>query len=145
MKIATGAFLALALLTSGAALATRPEVEQAVMPEDMPAALHEGLPAAQAKPAGTSERYRLVGESSSCTIYRGPLLGEGLNDLVIPAECNDLMPGLSALRFWKEGGDGSVAFSSNGSDTPLLFSVADGAAYESYKPSRPLLSIVEAN
>lgn len=135
MKIATSAFMALALLTSGAALATRPDVETSATREPE-------SPAAEA-PAGGPERYRLVGEGTACTIYRGPLLGDGLNDLVIPAECNELMPGLSALRFWKEGSDGSVTFSSNGSDAPVLFAVADGVAYESYKPSRPLLSIVE--
>jgi hypothetical protein len=135
MKIATGAFIALALLTSGAALATRPEVAIPVVPEVRSATV--------TNPANGPDRYRLVGENAACTIHRGPLLGGGLNDLVIPAECNDLMPGLSALRFWKEGSDGSVTFSSNGSDSPVLFAVADGVAYESYKPSRPLLSIVE--
>lgn len=135
MKIATSAFIALALLTSGAAFATRPEVEMAAVQEDMSQT--------PTRPVVGPERYRLVGEDTSCTIYRGPLLGDGLNDLVIPAECNEIMPGLSALRFWKEGSDGSVTFSSNGSDAPVLFAVADGVAYESYKPSRPLLSIVE--
>jgi len=135
MKVATGAFIALALFTSGAALATRPGVE-------MPVVEQEAQPAAP-DPTNGSVRYRLVGENASCTIHRGPMLGGGLNDLVIPGECNELMPGLSALRFWKEGSDGSVTFSSNGSDSPVLFAVADGVAYESYKPSRPLLAIIE--
>lgn len=135
MKIATGAFIALALLTSGAALATRPPVETMAADKEMPA------PAT--KPTGGPKQYRLVGVNASCTIHRGPLLANRLNDLVIPPECNELMPGLSALRFWKEENDGLVAFSSNGSDTQVLFAVADGAAYESYKPSRPILSIIE--
>src|SRR5688572_7205745 len=135
MKIATGAFIALALLTSGAAFATRPDADTLVV--------NEPIAASATEPADGPGRYRLVGEDASCTIHRGPLLGDGLNDLVIPAECNELMPGLSAMRFWKDEGDGAVAFSSNGWDAPVRFSVADGAAYESYKPSRPLLSIIE--
>jgi hypothetical protein len=135
MKIATGAFIALALLTSGAALATRPDAE--------PLIVNEAAAASAAEPADLPGRYRLVGEEASCTIHRGPQLGDGLSDLVVPAECNALMSGLSAMRFWKDEGDGAMAFSSNGWDAPVRFSVADGAAYESYKPSRPLLSLVE--
>lgn len=135
MKIATGAFIALGLMTSGVAFATLPDAEPV---------MNDGAAGTSAAaPLDGPRRYRLIGEDASCIIHRGPPLGDGLNDLVVPAECNELMPGLSAMRFWKDEGDGSMAFSSNGWDAQVRFSVADGAAYESYKPSRPLLSIVE--
>jgi hypothetical protein len=135
MKIATGAFITLALMTSGVAFATLPDAE--------PVMADAAAGTSAAAPVDSPGRYRLIGGDAYCTVHRGPLLGDGLSDLVVPAECNELMPGLSAMRFWKDEGDGEMAFSSNGWDAQVRFSIADGAAYESYKPSRPLLSLVE--
>ena len=131
-KTAVGAFAALVLLSAGAALERYPpRAEASGNTDDV-----------ETRSVGPGQ-FRLMAEGDSCTIFKGPPLGSGLNDLVIPAECDSLMPDLSAMRFWKEDGDGSVAFSPDGTEGLVLFSVADGVAYESYKPARPLLILTE--
>ncbi len=132
MRIVVGAFAALVVLTTAAALSRYPLFAKS-----------PGNTDSMATGSIAPGQFRLMAGSAACTLIKGPVLGEGLNELAVPAECNALMPGLSDMRFWKEEIDGSVAFSTDGTTSLVLFSVADGAAYESYKPARPLMILTE--
>lgn len=130
MKIVLGAFVALALLTSGAALAPQPEDETIAADED-------GMPA----PLDDVERYRLIADESACIVKKAPAANDGWSTLEVEQACDSILPGLSSVRLWKEDGDGSVVLSTDSRDRLAIFAVADGAAYESIAPSRPLMQL----
>lgn len=81
----------------------------------------------------------------SCTIRRVPVASAGGATLSVPADCDTILPGLSTARFWTERSDGSVSFSSDGGAQVALFAVADGMAYESISPSRPLMALATSD
>lgn len=90
-----------------------------------------------------SGTYRLTanGDEAACAIQRGAEVSEGLSLLSIAPNCRKLMPGIERAKFWREEQDGTVAFSADGIDPIVTFSVADGDGYESYAPATPLLSL----
>ncbi|RWJ99532.1 MAG: hypothetical protein EOR42_24900 [Mesorhizobium sp.] len=105
--------------------------------------LHGGAVQSAAEEAGTSGTYRLTanGDEAACAIRRGAEVSDGLSLLTVAPNCRRLMPGIERVKFWREQADGSVAFSVNGTDPVVTFSVADGDGYESYAPAAPLLSM----
>lgn len=89
-----------------------------------------------------SSTYRLTANGNeACSVQRGASVSDGLSRLEIAANCGKLMPGIERVKFWREQTDGSVAFSENGVDPIVTFSVADGDGYESYAPAAPLLAL----
>ena len=50
--------------------------------------------------------------------------------------------GASKVRFWQERDDAVVVFSRDGIDDLVTFAVADGVAYESFRPASALISVV---
>ncbi len=90
--------------------------------------------------------YRLVanGDEGACAVTRGASVSEGLSLLAVAPTCRKLLPGIERAKFWREQNDGTVAFSANGIDPIVTFSVADGDGYESYAPTTPLLSLAAA-
>ncbi|KUM25947.1 hypothetical protein AU467_23355 [Mesorhizobium loti] len=93
--------------------------------------------------AATSSAYRLTanGDEAACAVQRGAEVSDGLSRLTVAPNCRKLMPGIERVRFWREQADGTVAFSENGTDPIVTFSVADGDGYESYAPATPLLAL----
>jgi hypothetical protein len=93
--------------------------------------------------ASAQERYRLVadGGHATCMVARGARLSGGLSELIVDAECSDVLPGIERARFWREREDGTVGFS-DGRTPVASFELGDGVAYESYAPVRPLLTLV---
>ncbi|UCI07780.1 hypothetical protein [Mesorhizobium sp. B1-1-8] len=93
--------------------------------------------------AAPSSTYRLTanGDEAACAVQRGVEISEGLSQLTVAPNCRRLMPGIERVKFWREQADGSVAFSENGVDPIVTFSVADGDGYESYAPAAPLLAL----
>ncbi|TPK89149.1 hypothetical protein FJ934_00765 [Mesorhizobium sp. B2-4-12] len=87
--------------------------------------------------------YRLVanGDEGACAVTRGAPVSDGLSLLTVAPNCRRLLPGIEQAKFWREGQDGTVAFSANGIDPIVTFAVADGGGYESYAPTAPLLSL----
>jgi len=87
--------------------------------------------------------YRLVanGDEGACAVTRGAPVSDGLSLLTVAPNCHRLLPGIERAKFWREGLDGTVAFSANGIDPIVTFAVADGDGYESYAPATPLLSL----
>lgn len=101
------------------------------------------VPQAQA-PDGDTFRLRSSG-NGSCAVTRGERVAEDRSELEIEPACATLLPGIERAKFWQEHEDGSVAFTENGVDAIVSFSVGDGVAYESFEPSTPLISLDEAD
>ena len=104
---------------------------------------HDGNGQSVAKEATLSNAYRLVanGDEAACAVSRGAEISDGLSLLTVAPTCRRLLPGIERAKFWREQNDGTVAFSANGIDPIVTFSVADGDGYESYAPATPLLSL----
>ncbi|MDX8510647.1 hypothetical protein [Mesorhizobium captivum] len=105
--------------------------------------LHGGAVQSAAEEAAPSGTYRLTanGDEAACAVQRGAELSDGLSLLRVAPNCRKLMPGIERVKFWREEADGTVAFSENGIDPIVTFSVADGDGYESYAPAAPLLAL----
>lgn len=89
-------------------------------------------------------RYRVVaiGQESTCAVTKGEVLSAQTTELHVETACSTVMPGLEQARYWREGRDGSVTFAKADGGTVLEFSVADGVAYETFRPHAPLVSLV---
>lgn len=88
----------------------------------------------------TSERFRLVSGDSSCVVVKSAAAGDRPAGLSAGQDCDEVMPRLSGVRFWREEADGSVLFGSVGGGAMAAFAQADGAGYESFAPRRPLMA-----
>lgn len=88
------------------------------------------------------ERFRLVSGDSSCVVVKSVAANDAPAGLSAGRDCDDVMPGLSGVRFWREQADGSVLFGSVAGVTMAAFAQADGAGYESFAPRRPLMALV---
>ncbi|QPC89419.1 hypothetical protein [Mesorhizobium sp. INR15] len=108
---------------------------------------HVGSGESAADEATPSSSFRLVanGDEGACAVTRGAAVSAGVSLLTVDANCRGLMPGIERAKFWRERDDGTVAFSANGIDPIVTFSVADGDGYESYAPASPLLSLAAAS
>ena len=109
--------------------------------------LDASLPSAEAAVIATQtperETYHLRrgGGSASCIVARGADLSEGLSELRVEPSCEAVMPGMATVKYWRETDDETVAFSVDGIDALVTFALADGAAYETFAPGTPLLSL----
>ena len=104
---------------------------------------HDGNGESAANEATPSNTYMLVanGDEAACAVSRGAEISDGLSLLTVAPACRRLLPGIERAKFWREQNDGTVAFSADGVDPIVTFSVADGDGYESYAPAAPLLSL----
>lgn len=105
-----------------------------------------GIPASAAMlthDAGeVSERFRLSSGDGSCILIRTMARAGEPAHLAAGQGCDDIMPGLSAIRFWQDGPDGAVLLSDVRGTAMAAFAEADGAGYESFEPRRPLMSLI---
>jgi hypothetical protein len=90
----------------------------------------------------TVYRIETAESADSCRIEKGAVVAEGKSFLHVDDDCKSIYPGISDAKFWVEDEDGAVSFTENGVDPIVTFSVADGAAYESFKPHAPMLSLM---
>lgn len=95
----------------------------------------------------SSDSFRLTanGDEAACAVRRGAEVSHGVSLLSVATNCRKLLPGIERAKFWREQADGTVAFSENGIDPIVTFSVADGDGYESYAPVAPLLALSNDN
>lgn len=95
--------------------------------------------------AGTSagtDRYLLRSAGDlACKVVRGAATGSGSYTLQANEDCERLLQGLSKVRFWQERDDGAIVFSRDGADDLVTFALADGVAYESFRPASALISL----
>ena len=104
---------------------------------------HGGADQSVANEVTPATSFRLVanGDEGDCAVTRGAAINDGLLLLTVAPNCRRLLPGIERAKFWREGEDGTIAFSADGIDPIVTFSVADGDGYESYAPATPLLSL----
>ncbi len=79
--------------------------------------------------------------STSCMITRGEELTPGYAPLNVNKGCDEIHPGLSNVKFWREREDGSIAFMDAENSAVAEFAFGDGVDYESYQPASALLSL----
>jgi hypothetical protein len=93
------------------------------------------------------EAYRLqfAGAEQACTVERGTIRADGSSTLLLDPECEKQYPRLAAARFWREKADGTVTFIKGDGSVVFEFGVSDGAAYESFEPGAPLISLTALN
>jgi hypothetical protein len=99
--------------------------------------------AADARADPEVERFLLQasGNDADCIVERLDAPGPVSRVLVAPA-CDAMLPGLSALHYWREQADGTVMLSADGTTPSVIFAQADGVAYESIEPRTPLMSLI---
>lgn len=80
-------------------------------------------------------------DSTGCSLAAGHAPEGGLRPLRLAPGCVADNPGLAEARYWLDRPDGTVAFS--GADGRVLaeFAAADGAAFESYHPRLPVMTL----
>ncbi|RIK85727.1 MAG: hypothetical protein DCC69_09145 [Hyphomicrobiales bacterium] len=93
------------------------------------------------------ESFRLVstwsgaGGGAGCSLAAGNAAEGGSRPLRLAPGCIADNPALAEARYWLDRPDGTVAFS--GADGRVLaeFAAADGAAFESYHPRLPVMTL----
>jgi hypothetical protein len=136
MNIAISTVVAAGLLVAAGVISSGPDGDRQAIAASV-------IPQPQASD-GDMFRLRSSG-NASCAVTRGDRVAEDRSELEIEPACATLLPGIERAKFWQEHEDGSVAFTENGVDAIVSFSVGDGVAYESFKPSTPLISLDEAD
>ena len=83
-----------------------------------------------------SNSYKLVanGDEGACAVTRGAMISDGLSLLTVAPNCRRLLPGIERAKFWRDQNDGTVAFSANGIDPIVAFSVANRGWFKTYAP-----------
>ena len=105
----------------------------------------QAAPEALAVPAVEAFRLQASGEAATgCTVEKTAAAGPR-NHVIIAQACDDVLPGLSKMRFWLEAADGTVTLSEDGKRASVVFALADGVAYESVEPRMPLMSLIASN
>lgn len=138
MNIAISTIVAAGLIVAAGVFSSGPDGERKAI-----AATSTVMPQVSASGDATF-RMRAIGDVS-CAVTRGDQISEDRSELEVDASCAALLPGIERAKFWQEKPDGSVAFTEDGVDAIVSFSVADGVAYESFEPATPLLSLAAAN
>lgn len=136
MNIAHGgaAGLLAALIVTAAAFQPQPGLDATTTSSVAPA-------------AAPHDSFRLVstwdgsGDGSGCSLAAGHAPEGGLRPLRLAPGCVAGNPGLAEARYWLERRDGTVAFSGEDGRIVVEFAAADGAAFESYSPPQPVMTL----
>ena len=93
--------------------------------------------------AAPQDRFRLVSTlgEAGCSLTAGQARKDGLRPLVLAAGCIDGNPALAQARYWLDRPDGTVALSAADGRVVAEFAAADGAAFESYDPPLPVMTL----
>jgi hypothetical protein len=126
------AFVVLASVAAFGALAANPKPKLAMT----------ATPAASPQ----IERFLLQanGVEASCTIEKA-LGADRLSHVMLAPACNDVLPGLSALHYWAERSDGTVALSADGRTAIIVLAQGDGVAYEAIEPEAPVIALIASD
>lgn len=95
-----------------------------------------------------SDSFRLVstwddvGDEAGCSLVAGEAAGQGKRPLRLAPGCAADNPGLAAARYWLDRSDGTVAFAAADGRIVAEFAMADGAAFESYSPQQPVMTLL---
>lgn len=98
-----------------------------------------------APPAAPEDSFRLVstlGEGGDCRVS-ATRMEEGEKRLLrLSPGCAADVPTLSAAHYWLDRPDGTVVLSGDDGKAVATFMLADGAAYESYDPPYPVMTLI---
>ena len=93
--------------------------------------------------ADANQRFslRIAGHDGGCLVT-AQSSAQAKRPLSLHPSCVDLVPVLAGARWWLERADGSVAFVRDDDGVTAEFAVADGAAFESYAPQQPIMTLL---
>ncbi len=136
MNIAHGgaAGLLAALILAAGAFQPQPALDAAATSSVAPAAVPQ-------------DGFRLVstwgnaGDGTGCSLAAGHAPEGGPRPLRLAPGCVTDNPGLAEARYWLDRRDGTVAFSGADGRIVVEFAAADGAAFESYSPPQPVMTL----
>jgi hypothetical protein len=95
-------------------------------------------------PAVEAFQLQANGEAAGCTVEKTAGAGP-LSRVTVAQACDNVLPGLSSMRYWQEAADGTVTWSADGKTASVVFGLGDGVAYESVEPRMPLLALIASN
>lgn len=106
-------------------------------------ALDTTTTSAIAPAGGWGDGFRLVStwDEAGCTLVAGRAVERGGRTLSLAPGCIADNPELAAARYWLDRPDGTVAFSAADGRIVAEFAMADGAAFESYYPRQPVMTL----
>lgn len=84
---------------------------------------------------------RATETASTCNIVKGAATSGGLAPVLIDKGCEEAVPAISRIRYWRDRDDGSVELVGEGKEAVIVFGAGDGVEYESYRPVSPVLSL----
>ena len=105
-------------------------------------ALDEATTAAIAPASGQAARFTLVSDETACTLGAEQAPSGTMRRLALTPDCLAGNPELAAMRFWLDRPDGTVALAGADGRVRVEFALADGAAYESYNPRFPVMTLL---
>ena len=84
----------------------------------------------------------LAGVEKGCALNKGVERSGGVSEVSVGPKCSGLVPELAEARFWRENADGTVTIADKDGGALIEFAIADGLAYESFRPGAPMVSLV---
>lgn len=107
-------------------------------------ALDMAATASIAPDAGQEGGFRLVSAwgEAGCSLVAAQAREKGGRALSLAPGCIADNPVLAAARYWLDRPDGTVAFSAADGRIVAEFAMADGAAFESYYPPQPVMTLL---
>jgi hypothetical protein len=108
--------------------------------------LDETTTSAIAPASGQQARFMLVsaGDETACTLVAEEAPHGTMRQITLAPDCLAAGPELAAMRFWLDRPDGTVALAGADGRVRAEFALADGAAYESYNPRFPVMTLLAA-
>lgn len=102
--------------------------------------------AAGAVPLTNVERFVMQanGDDKTCLLEKTGSEG-ALSHISVAPDCDEMLPGLSGLHYWRDSSNGTVALSTDGRTPAVVFAQADGVAYESIEPRLPIIALMESD
>lgn len=100
------------------------------------------IPDSPAQPAG--EVYRVSSGLHSCMLSKAAPSAAGISALRADRRCDEVLPGLAGAKAWRENADGSVTIGADAAPQLVTLGVADGAAYETFRPADPPITLTFA-
>ena len=95
-------------------------------------------------PSPAQEGFRLVSTAgeTECVLAVARAPAGKIRPLQLAPDCAADNPGLAEARYWVDRPDGAIAFSGADGNIVAEFAAADGAAFESYYPARPVMTLL---
>ena len=106
-----------------------------------PPEMNEAALAATSSADG-SYRLFIAGNPATCRVTKGRELSGQIAEIKFSEGCGEAYARLSKAVLWREDDDGGIAFATKDGRALVRFASGDGVAYESYRPTVPLISLV---